>query len=96
MSQQGYVDGVAVRTNYKQPTFTPKRTGWDKAGDVAYGTGYVVGVANTQGKGNYHSLMTIPLGQHAERAYNVERFSFNVENTQFLSYCKVTAYCIRN
>ena len=51
MSQQGYVDGVTVRTNYKQPTFTPKRTGWDKAGDVAYGTGYVVGVANTVREG---------------------------------------------
>ena len=51
MSGQSYVDGVAVRTNYKQPTFTPKRTGWDKAGDVAYGTGYVVGMANTLREG---------------------------------------------
>ena len=51
MSGQSYVDGVAVRANPKQPTWTPKRSGWDKAGDVAYGTGYVVGVANTVREG---------------------------------------------
>ena len=51
MSQQSYVDGVAVRANYKNPTFAPKRTGWDKAGDIAYGTGYVVGMANTLREG---------------------------------------------
>ena len=51
MSGQTYVDGVSVRTNYKQPTFIPKRTGWDKAGDVAYGIGYVIGMANTLREG---------------------------------------------
>ena len=63
MSGQTYVDGVSVRTNYKQPSFTPKRTGWDKAGDVAYGTGYVVGMANTLREG-YQTLRPLAEGLH--------------------------------
>ena len=61
MSGQSYVDGVAVRANPKQPTWTPKRSGWDKAGDVAYGTGYVVGMANTLREG-YQTLRPLAEG----------------------------------
>ena len=61
MSGQSYVDGVAVRANPKQPTFVQKRTGWDKAGDVAYGTGYVVGMANTLREG-YQTLRPLVEG----------------------------------
>ena len=61
MTGQTYVDGVAVRANYKNPTFAPKRTGWDKAGDVAYGTGYAVGMANTLREG-YQTLRPLAEG----------------------------------
>jgi len=61
MSGQSYVDGVAVRANPKQPTFVQKRSGWDKAGDVAQSTGYVVGMANTLREG-YQTLWPLADG----------------------------------
>ena len=61
MSGQSYVDGVAVRANPKQPAWTPKRSGWDKAGDVAYAGGYAIGMANTLREG-YQTLRPLAEG----------------------------------